>query len=128
MTDEPDESWRDMLHADLAEGRARKEAARGQRSDPAYHTQWWRKRSKECLERDNYKCAARNCPERASEADHIVPRKDGGSDELSNLRSLCKFHHAQVQPIDGKPGKLRHIANLDGSPSDPSHPWYRGPK
>jgi hypothetical protein len=40
-----DESWRDMLHADLAAGRERKTAARGERSNAFYHTAWWRQQA-----------------------------------------------------------------------------------
>lgn len=33
--------------------------------------------------------------------DHIIRRKDGGSDDPSNLQSLCKHHHASKSAIEG---------------------------
>ncbi len=42
--------------------------------------------------RDAYRCAL--CPRGAEEVDHIVPVAEGGSDNLSNLRSLCHNCHA----------------------------------
>lgn len=45
------------------------------------------------LERDGYRCQIENCPEQASECDHITPKAAGGSDDPSNLRSVCRRHH-----------------------------------
>jgi 5-methylcytosine-specific restriction endonuclease McrA len=30
----------------------------------------------------------------SEEVDHIVPKKQGGTDDESNLQSLCKPHHS----------------------------------
>lgn len=40
-------------------------------------------------------CLTRGHEERAIEVDHIIPMKQGGSNELENLQGLCKFHHAR---------------------------------
>jgi 5-methylcytosine-specific restriction endonuclease McrA len=32
--------------------------------------------------------------------DHITARADGGSDDHSNLRTLCARHHAQRTAVD----------------------------
>lgn len=56
----------------------------------------WRKLRAQVLERDGYLCVAcqqagRYVP--ATDVDHIVPKSKGGTDELSNLQSLCNPHH-----------------------------------
>jgi 5-methylcytosine-specific restriction endonuclease McrA len=40
------------------------------------------------LERDSYICAY--CGNDADEADHIIPKVQGGKDEMSNLVAACK--------------------------------------
>lgn len=37
-----------------------------------------------------------------SECDHIQSRKSGGTDDFSNLRTLCRTHHAIVSANQGK--------------------------
>jgi 5-methylcytosine-specific restriction protein A len=32
---------------------------------------------------------------RATDVDHKVPKKQGGTDDAGNLQSLCKRHHSQ---------------------------------
>ncbi len=61
------------------------------RSQQVYHTNAWRKLRAAALERDPY-CP---CGAKATEADHIIPRKQGGSDTLDNLQGRCKRHHSQ---------------------------------
>lgn len=63
----------------------------------------WRRRREEVLRRDVFcqfgSLAADRigqwlpCIYAATVAAHIVPREQGGSDELDNLRGLCKRHH-----------------------------------
>jgi len=36
----------------------------------------------------------------ATEVDHILARRRGGTDDHSNLRSLCKPHHSRRTAID----------------------------
>ena len=44
--------------------------------------------------RDGWRCGAPGCSSRRNlESHHIVYRSRGGSDELSNLTCLCRFHH-----------------------------------
>ena len=50
----------------------------------------WVKIRKAALIRDQYLC--QHClprPTPATDVDHIKPKADGGTDELSNLQSLC---------------------------------------
>ena len=58
----------------------------------------WNHRRKRVYSRDDYEC--QNCgtvggPRGDSElhAHHVVPRKNGGSDGLNNLTTLCKDCH-----------------------------------
>ena len=64
----------------------------------------WRRTRQLCYERDNWLCADCECrclntrdsklhPKRKIQAHHIVPRRDGGSDDLSNLVTLCMSCH-----------------------------------
>lgn len=55
-------------------------------------TRTWRTLRAAILYRDAYRCAL--CPRGASEVDHVVPVADGGTDDPSNLRSLCHSCHA----------------------------------
>lgn len=57
-------------------------------ADDFYHSAEWQALRRMCFQRDGNRCVV--CGERASIADHIVSRKNGGKDDLSNLRSLCR--------------------------------------
>jgi 5-methylcytosine-specific restriction protein A len=54
----------------------------------------WRKRARIKLARDPW-CEHPRCHDPANEVDHIVSKRQGGTDEWSNLQSLCGFHHKQ---------------------------------
>src|SRR5690606_33800245 len=56
--------------------------------DPYYETPAWRELRKRTLQRDKHHC--RYCGERAHQADHIIPRRRGGPDELYNLAACCR--------------------------------------
>lgn len=73
------------------------------------------------LDRDNYTC--QHCKGKSKdsklEVHHIVFRKNGGSDEASNLITLCKTHHDDLH--DGKitlkggkiKGYLKHATQMN---------------
>ena len=61
-------------------------------ADPYYLSLEWRALRQACLRRDRFRCTAQGCDKPAIVADHIVSRRDGGKDELGNLRSLCRLH------------------------------------
>jgi 5-methylcytosine-specific restriction protein A len=48
----------------------------------------WRKIRHYVLKRDGHKC--KMCGRRATHCDHKKLRKNGGTDELKNLRALCQ--------------------------------------
>jgi 5-methylcytosine-specific restriction endonuclease McrA len=62
------------------------------RADPFYLSPEWKETRARVLERDGHRCTIRGCERRAFICDHIISRKAGGSDDESNLRSLCRVH------------------------------------
>lgn len=57
------------------------------RIDPFYDTPGWRHLRKKVLERDLHIC--QYCGNKATQADHVIPRKKGGPDALRNLVACC---------------------------------------
>jgi 5-methylcytosine-specific restriction enzyme A len=63
--------------------------------DPYYGMQAWKRMRAIVLERDGYRCTARDCatPGRGVGGrlvvDHVIERRNGGVDDASNLRTLC---------------------------------------
>jgi 5-methylcytosine-specific restriction protein A len=53
----------------------------------------WRKVRNAYLAAHPY-CEAPSCNEVGVAVDHKIPRKRGGTDDESNLQSLCRHHHA----------------------------------
>jgi 5-methylcytosine-specific restriction endonuclease McrA len=91
-------------------------------NDPFYFTPQWKQLRRAALERDRYRCSVPGCSERATHVDHIKRRREGGADELGNLRSFCAAHDAQVKERpdgtrfnDGKPRPIG--CGLDGWPA-----------
>lgn len=88
--------------------------------DPYYDTAEWRALRAAVRERCGGICEVPGCYGRMAVADHIVARKAGGADALSNLRGLCKLHDNQVMQRDGhrkRGGKFRIIgADRNGDP------------
>jgi len=100
-------------------------------ADPFYRSKRWKSLRKAALRRDLFTCVVPGCGQPAFAVDHIKARRAGGSDTLENLRSLCKDHDLAVKERRG--GKRANAGRLmvkgcyaDGSPRDPSHPWFTG--
>jgi 5-methylcytosine-specific restriction endonuclease McrA len=56
----------------------------------------WQKQRMRCLVRDNFTCQHPGCTEnrlKQISVHHLVPRCEGGLDDLSNLITLCMRHH-----------------------------------
>jgi len=74
---------------------------------------WWKIRD-ECFERDNYKCQTCGVDIteylkkgiKPPEAHHIIQIKDGGSNELSNLKTVCYDCHKKEHSRSMKIRKL----------------------
>jgi 5-methylcytosine-specific restriction enzyme A len=99
-------------------------------TDPFYLTKAWRRLREERLRLDGYVCVVPGCGQRATVVDHVVSRRAGGANILSNLRSLCREHDDQVKERPGgiRANKGKLIArgcHHDGSPRDPNHPWFK---
>lgn len=63
-----------------------------------YNSKQWYAIRKQALLRDNWQCRScgRICAnKREAQVDHIVPKKDGGLDELNNLQVLCIECHGR---------------------------------
>lgn len=74
----------------------------------------WRLLRRQVLERDSYLCCECGRAGRiaaASEVDHIVPKSQGGTDDLSNLQSLCpRCHRAKTQQESR--GRVKSLGRL----------------
>jgi 5-methylcytosine-specific restriction enzyme A len=71
-------------------------------------------------------CDARGIVKSATVVDHKIPHQ-GDLDLFSdpdNLQSLCKQCHDGAKQAQESGGTLRGCG-LDGTPIDPSHPWFK---
>ena len=79
--------------------RWRSDKLRGNASQRGYGAEWRKARHK-ALERDQYlcvRCASRGMYRQADQVDHIIRKRDGGTDDLANLQSLCtQCHHEKT--------------------------------
>ena len=64
---------------------------------PEYPDNWDEIR-KQVYERDNYTCVDCSATDVALHAHHKIPKSKKGSDELSNLETLCEDCHAEYHP------------------------------
>ncbi|MBO1529638.1 HNH endonuclease [Psychrobacter sp. F1192] len=82
-------------HADQRSNWTRRPQRKGSTTERGYgHA--WRKLRTQVLQRDGHLCVAcertgRYVP--ATDVDHIVNKASGGTDDLSNLQSLCRKCH-----------------------------------
>jgi 5-methylcytosine-specific restriction endonuclease McrA len=95
--------------------------------DTFYQSRAWCSLRAVRLRMDDHQCQAAGCISRAVTVDHVVARKQGGSDDLSNLRSLCDRHDRSVQEAGPTQARARGGVfvgcDASGTPSDPAHPW-----
>lgn len=82
-----------------------------------YGTAWDKLRA-QILKRDQYLC--QSCKKlgrikSANQVDHVIPKDKGGTDEPSNLQSLCKPCH-DAKGLDDKGYKQKPTIGLSGWP------------
>lgn len=76
---------------------------------PEYPDNWDEIR-KQVYERDNYTCVECNATDVVLNANHKKPLSKGGSDELSNLETLCEPCHEKIHShLKKKKGILSKI-------------------
>ena len=91
------------------------------RRDSFYASPFWRSLRKQALERDRHQCMAPGCCRKATIVDHIVSRRRGGADALSNLRSLCVACDNRIKEdangMRRRGGLLKGPVGVDGWPA-----------
>lgn len=58
----------------------------------------WREVRQEALQRDNHRCQVFG-KEHSGQVHHFIPRSQGGTNDLSNLITLCGRCHMLVSPV-----------------------------
>ena len=58
----------------------------------------------------------------ATVVDHVVAKRDGGTDARDNLQGLCAPCHDSVKAAQERGGAVRGC-DRDGVPLDPGHHW-----
>lgn len=65
---------------------------RPKQADPHYLSGDWAARRQRIFARDHYTCVVPGCSRPAKVCEHIISRRKGGTDDDSNLCSLCREH------------------------------------
>lgn len=58
-----------------------------------YNKEWYIIRNN--FLKDNPMCSVRGCGNKATDVDHILPLRFGGTHDYANLRALCKSCHSK---------------------------------
>lgn len=66
-------------------------------NDPFYQSRIWKDICAIVKRRSNGMCEVVGCNERGKVVDHIISRRNGGRDDDSNARHLCRRHDNQVK-------------------------------
>lgn len=100
--------------------------SKASRQSRGYGAQWERTRAL-VLRRDNglcQRCLRANRVQAGNEVHHIKPKAQGGTDEDTNLETLCHDCHEEADAkAQGK--TLKTGCDIHGMPLDPAHPWNK---
>jgi len=95
-------------------------------NDIYYNSDEWKQLRDECIKRDHGYCMVEGCKihgRKNVNAHHIMPRRSGGPDILSNLITLCNRHHDIVEDDPEKYCTYQIIAGMEiASPRIPRRP------
>ena len=61
----------------------------------SYDRRRWRDRLSVIVLRRDPICVVPGCNEPSTDADHIVPKSQGGDDSMENLQGMCHAHHSR---------------------------------
>ncbi|NMJ41832.1 HNH endonuclease [Roseomonas sp. JC162] len=87
-----------------------------------YGTAEWKALRAACL-RAHPICATSGCGARSVVADHVIPRRQGGTDSLDNLVGRCLACHNARR---GTAEPRLKGCGADGTPRDRAHWWNAG--
>jgi 5-methylcytosine-specific restriction endonuclease McrA len=105
---------------------AQKSPRRYRRSSQGYGYAW-SKLSAFIIGRDPI-CTVPGCTKPSTQADHIIARRKGGTDDPENLRGMCHPHHARKTAMEdggfgNKPGLAVSLEQLRASGSKGRRRW-----
>ncbi|WP_219321992.1 HNH endonuclease [Methylovirgula sp. HY1] len=66
---------------------------------PFYQSQDWKKIRERIFARDRFTCVVPTCGRAAVVCEHVTSRRNGGSDDDSNLVSLCRNHDNRFKEL-----------------------------
>ncbi len=78
----------------------------------------WELLRERVLERDSHLCQACARKDRVAmgrEVHHITPKAKGGTDDDTNLETLCRDCHVEADAIAFRPANRRYRVALDGT-------------
>lgn len=89
----------------MRDAKRKRDASRPTAAQRGYCTVAWQKTRLAVIARDEGLCQFCGCVvagPRDAQVDHIVPKVDGGSDAMSNLRLLCLSCHSRRTAKDNR--------------------------
>ena len=80
----------------------------------------WHKLRMACLRRDNFSCLrCEKSSRQGMQAHHLIPRDQGGADDVTNLVTLCNNCHDIVE-IAGYKTKVEIVGSYEEVPIEPA--------
>jgi 5-methylcytosine-specific restriction endonuclease McrA len=79
---------------------------------PRPHPEGWKKIRERILERDGHRCTVvrsdgTRCTAPAYAVDHLINVRAGGTEDDSNLASMCRWHHDRKTSAEGNRARKR---------------------